>query len=229
MNCKHLGIAAWLLLVSLATAHTAAAQQATNRPLIRHVFVDLQTDTLFVNGFRFGQTPAIALFGLPDGTIMRLVTTTWENTAITAELPIRDPGNYKLVIITGTNKRDQMGVTISAEVPDQSCPSGENATGITDGILDCAADGITGYEQANFMSQQFIFAGQTVVAVAFCPRSQMQVLGGGHQVSTPFSSSVSAIVTKSAPQPTSWVVEGTTDSLVGAVVRVQAFAICADR
>ena len=103
---------AWLLLISFAMAHTAAAQNAQNRPLIRAVFVDLDTDMLFINGLRFGDTPRLALFGLPDGSIVRLATPFWTNTAITAELPTSEPGNYKLVIITGTNKRDQMGVTI---------------------------------------------------------------------------------------------------------------------
>jgi len=57
MNCRHLGIAAWLLVASLAMAHTAAAQNATNRPLIRAVFVDLDTETLSINGRRFGSAP----------------------------------------------------------------------------------------------------------------------------------------------------------------------------
>ena len=112
-----LGIVGCLLLASLATAHTASAQQG-NRHLIRYVVVNLNEDPplLIIRGIRFGETspPGLAGFGLPSGNAVLLDIIDWTPTEITAVLPTEEPGNYKVIVRLASNKRDQMGMTIEA-------------------------------------------------------------------------------------------------------------------
>jgi len=146
-------IAAWVLLASIATVQTASAQPAKIETFIRSVIVDSNAGTLSITGTNFGDPveDGVGVVGLatPGGFFLPVATANWTDTSITAVLPPRPPGNYKVIILKAPvnvqnqpeGKKDVMAITIEApatEVPDQNCPSGTVAVGVTDGMLLCA-------------------------------------------------------------------------------------------
>ena len=131
MTCKALGVVGVLLVASLATAHTALAQQPEKkqpRILAVHADVDI-TETLFIRGIRFGfpQGEGFAAIALPGGRATVLTILDWTDRKIEAALPDEllppSPTNipglpqtrnqaYKVFVSTGQGLRDELDLTI---------------------------------------------------------------------------------------------------------------------
>ena len=76
---------------------------------------DIDPPMLIIKGIRFGETAAGASphSGCRMGFLELLTIKNWAPREITAELPASVvPGDYKLIVFTGSNKVDRMGVTI---------------------------------------------------------------------------------------------------------------------
>ncbi len=106
---KTASIAAWLLLASFATVQTASADRPEiTDTQIRTVFVDVDAETLSINGINFGDAPGVALLSASDGLFYRVDIIDWADTTITAELPSTSPGNYNVAVLRSPINRNNL-------------------------------------------------------------------------------------------------------------------------
>ena len=132
-----------LCLILIGTAALAAPKPPGQHLNVTEVTADIDAGTLTIVGedFDFGPGPLVVTLGEYG-----LLTINFDDaTLIDALLPVGIvAGDYLLTVSTGKgqSQSDEYDLTIGAvgggQLPDDTRPSGEFVTGITDGLLVCA-------------------------------------------------------------------------------------------